>query len=45
MLTGKFGIEIELTGITKDEAADTIKTIVGGIIQEKYMQLMVGYGR
>ena len=30
MLTGKFGIEIELTGITKDKAVATIKTIVGG---------------
>ena len=36
MLTGKFGIEIELTGITKDEAADTIKTIVGGRIEHTH---------
>lgn len=33
MLTGQFGIEIELTGITKDKAAETLKTIVGGRIE------------
>ncbi|MDO4391485.1 MAG: amidoligase family protein [Clostridium sp.] len=36
MLTGRFGIEIELTGITKDKAAETIKTIVGGRIEHTY---------
>jgi len=36
MLTGVFGIEIELTGITKDKAADAIKTIVGGRIEKTY---------
>ena len=36
MLMGKFGIEIELTGITKDKAADTIKTIVGGRIEHTH---------
>lgn len=36
MLTGKFGIEIELTGITKDKAADVIKTIVGGRIEHTH---------
>lgn len=36
MLTGKFGIEIELTGITKDKAADTIQTIVGGRIEHTH---------
>ena len=36
MLTGKFGIEIELTGITKDKAAETIKTIVGGTIEQTH---------
>lgn len=33
MLTRKFGIEIELTGITKDTAAKTLKGIVGGRLQ------------
>lgn len=33
MLTKKFGIEIELTGITKDIAANTLKKIVGGRLQ------------
>ena len=33
MLTKKFGIEIELTGITKDTAANTVKGIVGGRLQ------------
>lgn len=32
MLTKKFGIEIELTGITKDNAAQAVKNIVGGRI-------------
>lgn len=36
MLTGKFGIEIELTGITKDKAAETIKTIVGGTVEHTH---------
>ena len=36
MLTGKFGIEIELTGITKDTAANTIKSIVGGRIEHTH---------
>jgi len=30
MLTGKFGIEIELTGITRAKAAETLKTVLGG---------------
>ena len=30
MLTKRFGIEIELTGITKEIAANTLKKIVGG---------------
>ena len=33
MLTKRFGIEIELTGITKDTAANTVKGIVGGRLQ------------
>lgn len=33
MLTKRFGIEIELTGITKDIAANTLKGIVGGRLQ------------
>lgn len=33
MLTKRFGIEIELTGITKDTAAQTLKGIVGGRLQ------------
>lgn len=33
MLTRRFGIEIELTGITKDTAANTVKGIVGGRLQ------------
>ena len=33
MLTKRFGIEIELTGITKDTAANTLKKIVGGRLQ------------
>ncbi len=36
MLTGQFGIEIELTGITKDEAVNTIKAIVGGRIEHTH---------
>ena len=36
MLTGRFGIEIEMTGITKDNAAETLKTIVGGYIERKH---------
>ena len=33
MLTKRFGIEIELTGITKEIAANTLKKIVGGRLQ------------
>ena len=33
MLTKRFGIEIELTGITKDTAANAVKEIVGGRLQ------------
>ena len=33
MLTKRFGIEIELTGITKDTAANAVKGIVGGRLQ------------
>ena len=33
MLTKRFGIEIELTGITKDIAANTLKKVVGGRLQ------------
>lgn len=33
MLTKRFGIEIELTGITKDVAANAVKEIVGGRLQ------------
>ena len=36
MLTKRFGIEIELTGITKDTAANTIKSIVGGRIEHTH---------
>lgn len=34
MLMGQFGIEIEMTGLTKDKAAETLKTIVGGYIEK-----------
>ena len=33
MIKGVFGIEIELTGITKDTAANTLKGLVGGRLQ------------
>jgi len=33
MLTGQFGIEIELTGITRAKAAEVIQTVVGGRIE------------
>lgn len=33
MLTKRFGIEIELTGITKDTTANAVKEIVGGRLQ------------
>ena len=35
MLTKRFGIEIELTGITKEIAANTLKKIVGGRLQHR----------
>jgi len=36
MLTGQFGIEIELTGITKDRAAKTLRSVLGGEIENTY---------
>lgn len=33
MLTGQFGIEIELTGITREKAANTIKDVVMGKVK------------
>jgi len=36
MLTGTFGIEVELTGITRDKAAKVIKEVMGGEITRTY---------
>lgn len=36
MLTGTFGIEIELTGITREKAAKTIREKIGGVIEKTY---------
>ena len=36
MLTKKFGIEIELTGITRDKASKVVKKVMGGEITRQY---------
>ena len=36
MLTKRFGIEIELTGITRDKASKVVKKVMGGEITKHY---------
>ncbi len=36
MLTKRFGIEIELTGITRDKASKVVKKVMGGEITRQY---------
>ncbi|GHU68149.1 hypothetical protein FACS1894184_09450 [Clostridia bacterium] len=36
MLSSKFGVEIEFTGITREQAARTVRECIGGTVQREY---------